>query len=79
LVRRDGATAKAERIQEIAVIVMKALNNEGDQSLSKTIALLEFDIGLTAEKIMEYLRVLEKLGRFEIDEKNDKIKKISPS
>lgn len=41
--------------------------------------MLEYDKGLTAEKIMDYLRILEKLGRFEIDEKNDKIKKIIES
>jgi hypothetical protein len=37
------------------------------------VAGLEYDTGLTQEKIMEYLNIAEKTGCFEIDLENDKI------
>ncbi len=45
------------------------------------IAVLEYEIGLTSEKILEYMHVVEKMERFVIEEENDKIiamKKVFP-
>jgi len=75
---RDGAEIRRQRIQEVMRITMSLLNNseKGEIPLSLTIAQLEYDTGLRPEKILEYLRVAEKLKRFEIDIENDKITKI---
>ena len=77
MVRRDGAEIKRERIQQIARLIQRSLLNNKELSLSKTIATLEYEIGLRPERIMEYLTVLEKIGQFTIDNEGDKSKKIS--
>ena len=41
------------------------------------LAALQYDTGLTEDKLLEYLKILEKIGQFELDLENDKIKKIS--
>lgn len=77
MVRRDGAAIRKERIQEIARFIQRSLCNHGEISLSKTIASLEYEFGLTKEKIMEYLSILEALGQFVLDKEHDKIRKVS--
>ena len=75
MVRRDGATTRGERIKEIIKLVLSLLaKSENDEiSLSRTVAMLEYEIGLTPAKIMEYLQVGIKTEKFVIDEENDKI------
>ena len=75
---RDGAEIRRRRIQEVMRMVMSLLNNseKGEISLSLTIAQLEYETGLRPEKILEYLKVGERLKRFEIDVENDKIMRI---
>ena len=77
MVRRDGAEIKRERIQKIARLIQRLLLNNKELLLSKSVATLEYEIGLRSERIMEYLTVLEKIGQFTIDNEGDKIKKIS--
>ena len=77
MVKRDGAAVKKERIQEIAKLIQRSLLNNKELSLSKTVATLEYEIGLRPERIMEYLTVLETIGQFIIDNEGDKIQKIS--
>lgn len=79
MVRKDGAEVRRQRIAEIGKAVQKSLLNHGEIVLSKTIAVLQYESGLTKEKVLEYLEVLENLGQFEIDRENDKIKKITES
>ncbi|MCJ7630942.1 hypothetical protein MUP77_00880 [Candidatus Bathyarchaeota archaeon] len=76
---RDGAEVKRERMQTIAQLITSLLLKDNKISLSKTLSIIEYKTGLTQAKIMEYLRTLEKLGRFEIDVENDDIKKIIES
>lgn len=73
MVRKDGAEARKQRIQEIAQTIHRSLNPVGAISLSKTIAALQYETGLTKERITEYLRILEKLDHFTLDVENDKI------
>ena len=75
MVRRDGAEAKKERMQQIAKHIQALLQKESSVLLSKTIAVLEYEFGLTKERILAYLETLEKLGQFTIDKELDKIKK----
>jgi hypothetical protein len=63
---------------KIARFIQSALfasRQVGAIPLKKTIAKLSIDIGLTPEKIMEYLELLESAEQFSIDYQNDKIKK----
>jgi hypothetical protein len=71
--KRDGAEVRKERIREITRIVLRYLHSHGEAQLSEMVAGLEYDTGLTQEKIMEYLNIAEKTGCFEIDLENDKI------
>jgi len=75
MVRRDGAEAKKERLENIARSIQAALFKEKELSFSKTLAIYEYDTGLTEEKLRGYLKLLERLGHFVIDEDNDKIRK----
>jgi hypothetical protein len=74
--RHDGAEVRKQRIEEIARAVMSALNAKGELQLSKTVSALQLS-GLTEEKIMEYLEILENNDRFTLDRDHDKIKKAS--
>lgn len=73
MVRRDGAAIRKERIQEIARKIQSLLCDHNELSLSKTVAVLQYEFGLTKDKIMEYLCILEDLGQFILDIKGDKI------
>ena len=77
MVRRDGAEAKKERLGSIAKKIMSRLSQESEISLSKMIAEIEYEHGLSKEKIVEYLETLEKLGLFVLDKDADRIKRIS--
>jgi hypothetical protein len=78
MVRRDGAEARKERITQIARNIQASLfqNKEvGFIPLKKTVSILMLETGLTKEKIMEYLRLLEETGQIEIDEEKDQIRR----
>jgi len=78
MVSRDGAQIRKERIQEITKRVLSYLyKKDGEIPLSKTLALLEYDIGLRREKIVQYLNIGADVGRFVIDKEKDKIKMIN--
>lgn len=77
--RRDGAETRKQRIQEVARFIQRTLLNEKTLSLSKTIALLQYEFGLTKEKLMEYLTILESLGQFVIEKEQDRIRRIGES
>jgi len=79
MVRRDGAEIRKERIQEIIKRVMSLLYDKEEIELDSTVAMLEYETGLRPEKILEYLKVGEKLKRFEIDMDNDKIIRVKIS
>ena len=76
MVRRDGAEIRKERIQEVIKKVMSLLYDNEELELDSTVAMLEYETGLRPEKILEYLKVGEKLKRFEIDMDNDKIIRV---
>ena len=75
MVRRDGMAVRRERIQNIIKRVLSLLaQSENDEiPLSKTKAMLEYEIGSRPERLMEYLQVGVKTEKFVIDEDNDKI------
>jgi len=74
MVRRDGAEVRRERIQKIGRRVIALLHEKGNGiRLGKTVSRLAYEFGLTKEKIMEYLRILEDLDRFVLDVENDKV------
>ena len=77
MVRRDGAEARKERIQRIAQSIHADLHKDGEITLSKKTAILQYDLGLTKEKIREYLQILADMDQFTIDESSDRIRKIT--
>jgi hypothetical protein len=77
MVRRDGAEVRKERIQEIARLIHRSLHKNGEIPLSKTLATIQYEFGLTKDKIQDYLAILEGLGQFIIENEQDKIKKIT--
>jgi hypothetical protein len=82
MVRMDGAEARKERIGHIAKAIQAALfqNKEaGWISLQKTVSKIMIDTGLTKNKVMEYLELLTAAAQFELDEKNDRITRVSVS
>ena len=78
MVRKDGAEARKERINNIARQIQAALTmnkQTGFIALKKTIATIQLDTGLTEQKIMEYFDILQAAGQIELDVDNDKIKR----
>jgi len=79
MVRKDGAEVRKERIQQITKNVLSLLHEHGELSLSKALAILEYETGLTKEKLTEYLAIGADTEHFVINVENDKITKISES
>jgi len=78
MVRRDGAEVRKERIQKIGQRVLALLHeNSGSIPLGKTVSALAYEFGLTKEKIMEYLRILEDIARLDLDVENAKILSVN--
>jgi hypothetical protein len=77
VVRRDGAAIRQERMAEIAREIHSKLNQNTELSLSKTIAMFQYRFGLTRDKILEYLGILQDLGQFEVDSEKDRIQKVT--
>jgi len=78
MVRKDGAEARKERINNIARQIQAALTmnkQTGFIPLKKTVATIQLDTGLTEQKIMEYFDILQAAGQIELDVDNDKIKR----
>lgn len=74
MVRRDGAEIRRERIQKITTRVLKILHgSDGELSLSRTLSALEYETGLTREKLLEYLGIGADTGHFVVEVENDKI------
>jgi len=79
MVRKDGAEARKERIAVIAQAIQASLfqNKEaGFIPLKKTVAKLMLETGLTKEKIMEYLSLLQETDQFELDAEKDQIRRV---
>jgi hypothetical protein len=51
-------------------------SSTGEIPFSITLAALQYTYGLTKDTLLGYLRILESLGRFEIDEEANVIKQI---
>jgi len=80
MVRKDGAETKKERISKIAQYVQASIYQNKDAGfipLKKTVALLEIETGLTKEKIIDYLALLQEAGQIELDPEKNQIRKSS--
>ena len=81
MVKRDGAETRRERIKEIAKMLQAGFHEKMEKGekpefqLSKFITLVEFDYGLSREKVIEYLEIIQGIGQIEIDYENDKLRK----
>ena len=80
MVRRDGVAVRRERIQEVTQIILRHLakkENNGRIKLSTTILYLQYEIGLTKEKLMEYLTIATGTNHFIIDEDKDEVRSMT--
>ena len=79
MVRRDGAEIRRERIGQIARTIQSSLfqaKESGEISFSKTVGAIMYETGLTKEKVVEYIGIIEARGQFELDVSNDMIKTV---
>jgi len=76
MVKRDGAYTLSERIKEIRrfFLTHAASENPGALPYRKTLAMFQMNMGLTKEKICEYLEIIEDLGDVIVDESADQIR-----
>ena len=76
MVKRDGAYTRSERIKEIRRFFLThgATTNPGPLPYRKTVAVFQMNMGLTKEKIREYLGIIEDLGEITVDESADQIR-----
>ena len=81
MVKKDGAETRRERISQIARSLQAAFHEKKEKGeiaelkLSKFISLVMFNTGLTKEKVVLYLEVIQDIGQCEIDSENGKIRK----
>lgn len=82
MVRKDGAETKKERLTRIAQLIQSLLYKAKEQgidfiSLEKASAIIEFEVGLSPQKVQEYLLLIKRIGQIEIDSEKDHIRKSS--
>ena len=76
--RNDGVEVRRARIQKVVQRIVAALNQNKEQgwiSLDRMVADIQYEEGLTEQRIMEYLVIGEKRGLYVIDTKNNQIRK----
>jgi len=78
----DGAELRRRRLEDFAQVTLAALyENEQHQigyiDLERHVAALMVKTGLTEPKVIEMLKLLNHAGKFELDEKEGKIKKLT--
>ncbi|HML02075.1 MAG TPA: hypothetical protein VK487_01745 [Candidatus Bathyarchaeia archaeon] len=80
MVRQDGAEIRKERLRKIGEKIQAAFNKGttiDSIPLTKTIAILGLETGLTKERLTEYLEFLQEAGKFSIDIEGDKIWRVT--
>jgi len=81
MVKKDGAETRRERIKEIARSLQAAFHEKKEKGeklelqLSKFISSVMFNTGLTKEKVILYLEVIQDMDQCGIDFDNDKVRK----
>jgi len=77
--RNDGVEVRKFRIQTVVQTIVAALNQNngiGWIPLEPTFADIEYEMGLTQKRILEYASIGEKRGLYSIDLENKQIKKL---
>lgn len=80
MVRNDGADAKTERLKTIAAYFhaehhkQKSAGDPQAVPLAKAIPYIEYNLGLSKKRIMEYLEIIENAGQIKIDKDNGLVK-----
>jgi transcriptional/translational regulatory protein YebC/TACO1 len=80
MVRRDGAETRKERYAKIAQTIQQLLFKAKEQGLNyiplrRTVIGFKVEMGLTFEKIIEYMTDLEELDQFVMDNERNQIRK----
>ena len=77
-IRNDGVDARKTRIHQVVEKITSLLNANKDIKwipLKRTFAEIEYETGLTKQKILVYAGLGVERGIYLIDEKNDQIRK----
>jgi hypothetical protein len=77
--RNDGVDARLTRIHLVVEWITASLNKAKEEGrswipLQKTFAEIEWETGLTQQKIVGYASVGAKRGIYQLDQKNDQIR-----
>ena len=77
MVKNDGAETRRQRISQIARMIQATLHESKNEeiSLSRLIGTVMYQMGLTKEKVMEYVEIIQTMGQCELDVVNDKIRR----
>jgi len=78
MVRRDGVAVRTERIREITKLILSLLHKyNGIINYSKTFLMLQYEIGLTKDRLVEYLQIAAGTDHFVIDKEKDEIRSVT--
>ncbi len=77
--RKDGAEARKDRIAKMLKQIMAELYKAKQQgldhiSLKQTKVCFQIDLGLTKERIDEYLTLMQEANKIELDSEKDQIR-----
>jgi hypothetical protein len=72
--RTDTGFLKRERVRQMHAMLQGA----GDVDLSRFVATVEYNMGLTPKKVMEYLQILVRLGFIEVNEATNVVREVKP-
>lgn len=76
---KKSTEARKEQLQEIAKLIQNSLLSQNKIPCPQAVSQLHCEFGLTKERIIDFIELLQNLGPFILDEKKQKIKKIIES
>lgn len=79
-IRNDGIDARRVRIHQVVECIVAQLNANTQIKwipLKQTFSAIEYETGITQQKILTYAKLGETRGIYLIDEENDQIKRIT--
>jgi len=77
--RNDGVDARLQRMRKVNEMIMAMLNKYREQKefpLDITVANIEYETGLTEQRVLQYASIGEKRGLFVIEKENNRIRRV---
>lgn len=73
MVRKDGAEVRKQRIMEVRQAIHRFLFSKTEVDLNEVLAALQYQTGLTREKLLEYIGIIEATHQIVVDYAASKI------